>query len=133
LSEIAAELRGLSVELSELCAAHKELGPASERLDKLERERFRFEAECQGLLLAAEGKRKAAMNAEARERVMKKSYETHVDPFDEAGDGPEAPAGDPDIEHDVAAGEAEGVQPLRLDVAPSGKALAVRRKFGING
>ena len=129
LEGLKAELRGVCVELSELCATQKALGPAIERLDILDRQRHQFEAMCEGLLLKAEGKLHAANNAEARERSMKKSYEKLADPFAEDGLEPEEVTA---VLHDDAAGrETERLQTLRLDVAPNNKALAQRAKFGL--
>lgn len=82
----------------------------------------------EGLYLKAEGKAKAAANAEARERQLKKSYEANLDTFDpdgEAGSGKS-----PILPDDVEAGETERMSALRLDVAPDNKALAVRAKWG---
>ena len=131
LEGLKAELRGVSVELSELCATYKAQGPAIERLQTLETSRHQFEAMCEGLLLKAEGKHRAANNAEARERANRKSYEHLLDPLAEDGEQPEAAARDAVDVHDVAAGEAEGLPPVRLDVAPSNKTLAQRAKFGV--
>ena len=107
------------------------MGPAVERLEALELSRHQFEAKCEGLLLKAEGKLRAANNAEARERVLKKTYEHLVDPFPEESEPAEALARDPSANHDAAPSEAEGLSPVRLDVAPSNKTLAQRAKFGV--
>ncbi len=122
----ALELIGLS--LSELVQGQREAGPAIDRLDALERSRHQFEAEVQGLLLKAEGKLKAASNAEARERQLKKSYERDlldgIDP--DGGAGPET---GPVLHHDVETSEEERVSALRLGVAPSNKAAAQLAKW----
>lgn len=128
---INTELRGLSVELSELCATLKAQGPTTERLEALELSRHQFEAMCEGLLQKAEGKLRAANNAEARERANKKSYEHLLDPFPEDGERPETPARDPDSGDDAPEREAERLHALRLDVAPNNKTLAQRAKFGV--
>lgn len=121
----------LSAAVSELAAAHVALAPATERLDALELSRHQFEALCEGLLLKAEGKLKAANNAEARERSLRKSYEHLIDPLAEEGERPEATRRNTDLEDDAAHSEAERVHALRLDVAPNNKALAQRAKFGV--
>lgn len=131
LDALRVELRGVCVELSELCAAYKDQGPAIGRLEALELSRHQWEAMCEGLLQKADGKLKAANNAEARERANKKSYERLLDPLAEIGDGPEATQGHPDSGNDVAAGEAERVQALRVDVALTPKQLAQRAKWGV--
>ena len=124
-------LRAVSVQLQTLCAAQKEVGPAIERLEALELQRHQWEAMCEGLLQKAEGKLRAANNAEARERANKKSYEHLLDPLAEVGDEPEAPARNADRDDDAAFSEAQRLQSLRLDVAASPKALAQRAKFGV--
>ena len=131
LDGLGAELRGLRVELSELCAVQKELGPARERMEQLETSRHQFEALCEGLLLKAEGKLRAANNAEARERANKRSYEHLLDPLAEDGvEVLETTAGSVRL-HDDASSEEERLQAMRLDVAPSNKTLAQRAKFGV--
>ena len=86
---------------------------------------------CQGLLQKAEGKLRAANNAEARERANKKSYEHLLDPLAEIGDEPETAAGDPDSGNHGAPSEAQGMPPVRADVALSPKARAQRAKWGV--
>jgi len=123
------------VELAEavhaLAAAHRELAPATERLDALELSRHQFEAMCEGLLSKAEGKLRAASNAEARERAQRKSYEHLLDPLVEDGERPETTAPDPVRSDDADANETERMHALRLDVAPNPKAFAQRAKFGV--
>lgn len=81
--------------------------------------------------MKAEGKLRAANNAEARERANKRSYEHLLDPLDEIGLAPEAAGRHPDSGNDAPPSEAERVSALRLDVAPSLKTLAQRAKFGV--
>jgi hypothetical protein len=97
-----------------------------ERLNELELSRTRFEADIEGLLLKAEGKLKAAANAEARERSLKASYEKLADPFDDDSD---------EVERELPEGYApasqtEELQPMYVDMAPNHKAAAINRKFG---
>lgn len=127
---LVAALQDLVAVLEHGVEAQRELGPALDRLDALELSRHHFEAEIEGRLLQADGKLKAAKNAEARERQLKRSYENHLlDPINADGEeGTEPPAVLP---VDAQAGEAERLHSLRLDVAPTGKALAVRAKFGM--
>lgn len=131
IDQIAEDLGGLTNALLDVARMQQELGPASERLDALERERAQFHAEIEGLLLRAEGKLRAANNSEARERQLKKSYERLVDPLDENGDGQTPTRRHADSDNDAPAGEAEGMPPLRLGVAPTNKTLAQRAKFGV--
>ncbi len=131
LQGLKNELRNVAVQLAALHEVQKSIGPARERLDVLERQHHQFEAMCEGLLLKAEGKLRSANNAEARTRADKKSYEHLVDIGDEIGDDPEAPGRHPDSGNDVPPGEAARLSAMRLDVAPSPKALAQRAKFGV--
>jgi len=76
--------------------------------------------------MKADSKLKAAANAEARERhLRKKNEEAALDPFDEAGAPGETalPLGD------VEAGEEEGLHVLRMELAPNSKAYALRAKW----
>ena len=130
-SRIEDALASLNRSLDLLVQAQQERGPATERLDALERSREIWEATCEGLLQKADGKLRAANNSEARERQLRKSYEHLLDDFAEAGLTPEAPGGSAPIEHDVAPGETEGVPPVRVGVAPNDKTLRLRRKFGV--
>lgn len=125
----ALELIGLA--LSELVAAHRDAGQFLDRINALERSRHQFEAECEGKLLRADGKLKAASNAEARERQLKRSYERVTDQFDPDGAEPEDPERAALLEHDAQEREAERVQAMRLGLAPNNKTLAIRAKFGL--
>jgi len=116
--------------LGELAQTQTEAGPAAERLDALELSRFHFEAECAGKLLQAEGKLKAASNAEARERQLKRSYERQQDDVDpSAAVGEEGPVDPPVLPIDAATIEAERLHALRLDLAPNSKTHALRAKW----
>ena len=128
---LAAALRELCVTLEVITAVQKSHGPAIERLEALELSRHQFEAMCEGLLRKAEGKWRAANNAEARERANKKSYEHLLDPLDEIGEEPEATAPNANRDDDAAFSEAERLSAMRLDVAANPKALAQRAKFGV--
>ena len=125
------QLLSVSVELGALCEIQKELGPSIERLEKLELSHHQFEAMCEGLLQKAEGKLRAANNAEARERANKRSYEHLLDPLAEDGVTGEAPGGDSVLTDHAAPSEAERLQAMRMVVAPNNKTLAQRAKFGV--
>lgn len=106
----------------------RDAGPALDRLNAMELSRHQFEAECEGILLKADGKLKAAANAEARERQLKKSYERQLDPLNP--DGEEGPDhGTLVLDTDAPRGQAEGLQPVRVGLAPNTKAHAVRAKW----
>lgn len=129
-------ITALTSALGALAEIQRELGPAQwfgktalDRLEVLERTRHQFEAECEGMLLKADGKLKAAASAEARERQLKKSTERLADPFPEEGEG--GPDQAPVLPNHAAAGEAPGLPPLRLALATNSKAHAVRAKFGL--
>lgn len=97
----------------------------SERIDAVERERHRYEAEMEGLLLKAEGKLKAASNAEARERHQRAQYEKDLDPFPDDREEGQDPVQDIYAE----GGEAEELQPLHLGLETNSKAHALRAKW----
>ena len=114
--------------IERLAAAQTSATPAMDRLDALELSRHAFEAQMEGLFLKADGKLRAASNAEARERKLKESYEKDSDPFPEGG---EAGSGEsPILPDDVEAGKAERVSALHLGVAPNNKTAALAHKFG---
>jgi len=127
---LVSAVQELVVVLRGLLEAQEAAGPALDRLAALELSRHKHEAEIEGMLLKAENKLKAASNAEARERQLKKSYEnTIIGPLDADGEqGSEAQAV---RGFDAAASEEAGVPPLRLAVATNPKAAAVRAKFGL--
>ena len=83
------------------------------------------------MLQRAEGKHRAANNAEARERANKRSYEHLLDPFPEDGIETLTTDGDSVPRNDAPPSEAERLSALRVDVAPSNKTLAQRAKFGV--
>ena len=127
---LVAALRELVTVLEQGVQAQRELGPARDRLDALELSRHHFEAEIQGVLLQADGKLKAAKNAEARERQLKRSYERQLDSgFEDIEES--AAKGDTVLPVDAQASEAQGLQPVRLGLATNNKAHAVRAKFGL--
>lgn len=127
--QLLEALAVLAASIVELAKCQRDAGPPLERLDALELSRHQFEAQVEGVLLKAEGKLKAAANAEARERQLKKSYERDVDPLDPDSEKGPPPAAIHD--DDVEAGKEERVRALRLDVAPlNSKTAAVRAKWG---
>lgn len=118
-------LWALTHEVHALLLEHEKAGPLLERVADLELTRVQWEANQEGLVAKAQGKLSAANNAEARARTMEKHVERQLDPFAEEGE--ELPETRSD---DAARGTEEGVQPLRLDVAPvSPKEFALRAKF----
>ena len=120
-------IMALTSSLEALVVIHRD-GPAIDRLEILERSRHQFEAECEGMLLKAEGKLKAAGSAEQRERQLKKANDKLVDPLSPDG---EAEHGTYVLSDDAPAGKAERVPAVRLALAPNDKAHAVRTKWGI--
>lgn len=114
--------------LGHLITIQRDAGPALDRLEALELSRHQFEAEVAGTLLKAEGKLKAASNAEARERQLKRSYERQLDEGFESIEET-AEKGNPVLHVDAETREAERLQAMRLDVAPSNKEIALRAKW----
>jgi len=130
-SRLAEGVQSLAASLRDLAKSRREEGPASDRLDALELSRARFEAEMESYLLRAEGKLKAASNAEQRERHLKRTNEKLLDPFG-ADSEEELEEERTDVQvGDAPGSETEGVPPVRLELeAVDGKALATRVKFG---
>lgn len=125
--------RGLTDAIQSLAAAVRgaeekwaEGGSALERIEALELSRGTWEAEVEATLLKADGKLKAANNAEARARTMERHVEKQLDPFDREGE--EIPETIP--EGDGAGGEEEWVQPVPVAVEANPKTRALRMKFG---
>lgn len=127
-SRLIAAILELTGVLKQLVEAQRQIAPATARLDVLERERYNFEAMAEGLLLKAEGKHKAANNAETRERALKRFHEKDTDPFDSESTEGQGQAGVLPIH--VPAGEGERLSPLRVAVAPNNKAAAITAKWG---
>ena len=123
---IADSLERLAASVTAAASRQQSATALTERIEDLERERALWEADVEGLLAKAEGKLKAAANAEARERTMQRKSADGFDPFLAPGEEIEATV----PESDAANGDPEKVLPLRLDVAPeSPKAYATRMKF----
>ena len=123
-------IQRLTAALEDVARIQRELGPALDRLEALEHSRHQFEAECEGMLLKADGKLKAASSAEQRERQIRKSQERLADPFDPEG----VEAAEPRTilpTNNAPPSEAPGVPPVRLALATNDKSLAVRTKWGI--
>ena len=123
-------IQALTEALSGLDVTIREHGPAVERLEALERSRIHFEAECEGMLLKADGKLKAATSAEQRERQLKKTNDRLTDAFSEE-ETPAEHGGTHVLSANAPEGGAEGVPPVRLALASNNKAHAVKAKWGI--
>jgi len=122
-------IKALTSALEGLAAIQRELGPALDRLEILERNRHQFEAECEGMLLKADGKLKAAASAEARERQLKKANERLADPFAEPGAEGAEPAAV--LPNNAPASKATRLPAVHLALATNSKTHAVRAKFGM--
>ena len=117
--------------INDLVRIQRELGPAIDRLEALELSRHHFEAECQGMLLRADGKLKAATSAEQRERQLKKANQKLVDDFDLIG--AEGPVATPDVGDDAAPSEEDKLLGMRMALASTNKkAPALMAKWGIS-
>jgi hypothetical protein len=79
----ATALQGIEKILETAIDGMSDGGDLDDRVGALELQRAIFEADMDGLVTRAEGKLKAANNAEARTRTMKRSYETYADELDE--------------------------------------------------
>jgi len=128
--QLVEAIQSLGAAVEELDRTQRALGPAIDRLNALELSRHHFEAECEGMLLRADGKLKAATSAEQRERQLKKANEKLVDSFDLIGE--EGPIATADVGHDAPASEAQPLPPVRLGVAANRKAPALMAKWGIS-
>ena len=124
-------IQALTDALLALNETQRQLGPALDRLEALERNRHQFEAECEGMLLKADGKLKAATSAEQRERQLKKANEKLSDPFDLDSEEAAETGRHPVLVDDAAGGEAPGVPAVRLALASNDKTYAVRTKWGV--
>lgn len=105
-------------------------GALRERVEDLELTRAKWEAEMDAMILKADSTLRAASNAEARERSLRKSNEAIFGPLGEdlPADGE---AGHPPIlVGDAAPSGEEGMHPVHMGVeAPNKKTLALRYKF----
>jgi len=123
-------LQALTEALTALTEVQRQLGPALDRLEALERSRIHFEADVEGMLLKADGKLKAATSAEQRERQLKKSNDRHADTFGEDGEA-QPDHGAYVLTDHAERGETERVPPMHLALATNDKAHAMRSKWGI--
>jgi len=129
--QLVESIQSVALALEGLAQIQRELGPALDRLDNLERSRHHFEAECSGLLLKAEGQWKAAKSSEQRERQLKRVNERSADPFDHEGEAESEAGTGVAVPPDAGTSPPEGVSPVRLVLATNDKAHAVRTKWGI--
>ena len=124
--KLAASLHRITGRLDSVIRLQQEMGPSEARLEDLERSRAAWEATMEAELQKASSTYKSAANAESRARTMENHAAKLTDPFTEDGESLEE--GVPPEYAQV--GEAEGMQPVRMDVAPvSQKELAKRMKF----
>ena len=132
---VSEAIRGVTVALDRLqrtqaeeLELRRDAGNLEERLGALESSRSLWEAEVEAEFLKAESSRQAAANAESRTRTMKKSYEKYADPFDE-DEPPEVHQNRGVLpEFHAPNGEAEGMQPVHMDVEDP-KQILMRAKF----
>ena len=124
-------IQALADSLTALTEVQRQLGPALDRLEALERSRIHFEADVEGMLLKADGKLKAATSAEQRERQLKKANDKHADPFSPDGEAEQAEHGAYVLSDDAQRGQAQELPPVRLALATNNKAHAVRTKWGM--
>ena len=130
-SKLVEAIQALTDAVEAVADSQKQLGPARVRLDALERSRHQFEAECEGKLLKADGKLKAASSAEQRERQLKNANDKRLESFDP--DGPAQPEPGADVLTDDAQGSpADRVLGMHMALASTNKKAAGQRaKWGL--
>lgn len=125
-------IQALTDALADIARLQRELGPAADRLHQLELDRHTFEASCEGMLLKADGKLKAASSAEQRERQLQKANQRLSAEFDPASEEGADPAhGTYVLSDNAPGGEAPRVPAVRLALASNDKTHAVRTKWGM--
>jgi len=116
--DLTQALQGLRVAIVAFTRLHQANAPADARLEELERSRAMWEADMTALMMKAEGKLKASLNAESRARTMEKHVEKHLDPFD------------PDIEEPEATEPGEGLLPVgHVEAGPEDGLLAMSARL----
>jgi len=130
LQVLAQDLRRIRVILTETLEVSQQREALEERLAKVERGYAGWSAQAEALVLKADALFKNARNAEERTRSMREKVDEGLDPLGaEVEEGPETPRDV--LPPGYAPGsEEEGLLPVRVDVAPDYKALALRHKFG---
>ena len=132
---VSEAIRGVTVALDRLqrtqaeeLELRRDAGNLEERLGALELSRSLWEAEVEAEYLKAESSRQAAANAESRTRTMKRAHERDNPALfeDEPEEVPQNRGVLPAF--DVTNGEAEGMQPVRMDVEDP-KQILMRAKF----
>jgi len=128
-SPLIVAVDSLTRSMKVLASVQQDHAPSVDRLEALELGRVRWESECEGLLLKAEGKHNAAKAAEMRARSLNRAYEKHVaDPFVEEGVEQEL---ETVRDLDAQGSEAQRLPALHVDVAPPNKkAVAIAAKWG---
>jgi len=124
-SRVADALERLATTHGRAVTVMAESLPSEQRLADLELSRSQFEADIEGVLLKAEGKLRAAANAEARERKMKDQREDYFDQSDQ--DRAELQDGIPPF--DVTPVQEEEVLDMPLGLETNSKAHALRHKW----
>lgn len=127
---VTIALEHVDQSLRDYLTLQEQAGAVLERVEHLERTRSIWEAEIEAGVLKADGKLKAANNAESRARTMERHVEKHLDPFDEDGEeGALQEQGQGQLsELDVEAGNEQGVLPVPVGLEGP-KSNAINRKF----
>ena len=126
LQRVASALVRVGTKLDALIDLQGRNGPLEARLEELERARAGWEATIEAELQKATSTYKSAANAESRARTMENHAAKLTDPFTENGE----PVQDGLPPEYAPIGEEEGLQPMRVDLAPPDKKeLAKRMKF----
>ena len=125
LQQLVATCQAISASLAAGLDREETDDEMRKQLEGLLLSRAKWEAEMEALQLRAESTLKAASNAESRTRTMARHAEKLSDPFPEEGEEVEA-----GVQPEYAErGEEEGLQPVRVAVAPDNKQSALRFKF----
>lgn len=128
LQSLVAALWSIAEGLQGVLAAWEAEGGLRERVDQLEMSRARWEAEIEGEMVKVESRFKAARASEERTRHLMRSNEDHEG--DEEGEGALEAYFEAVAANHAQGGAPKGVQPVHQAVAPRGKDLARRFKFG---
>ena len=126
IGKLAGCIHRITGRLDRVLSLQERNGPLEARLEELERSRAAWEATMEAEIQRASSTYKSAANAESRARTMENHAAKLTDPLSLEGE---------EIEEGLPVGyasgsEADGLLPMRMDVAPPDKKeLAKRMKF----
>ena len=132
IREVSVALRQVRDSVAALSAERSASSDVEARVQSLELERAKWQAEVEALVLQAKGQFRAASNAEARERTMRDSYEKQTDLG--LDDGPEEFEGQEQesiFPIHAPASQEDGLHQVPVGMARTRKATAVNAKYGL--